>query len=301
MIDDGSYDEIRDYLYNSSLPSNFHVYFCTHKGVSATRNYGILQAKGKYISFIDADDMIHMDFFAHAFSIAEKYKFPDLIIGGLEYVPFGTCNQTQFGDSVDYFEGDALDYLKLMLIHIKCHNYSYSILGTPCGRLYKTEIARKCLFPTGVALCEDQIYNRYFLICAKNAVVVPEMWYKYIQNSDSVMHTKVKSNYFEMIKPYWDELYRLDALEPIKMKRYLRDYYIGLLFSLAARYTETEYKTFKDIMSEAIKQPLMNLALETPSLISTLPNDRKIEFIALKLKNYRIIWLLTKMLTFINK
>ncbi|MEO1429161.1 MAG: glycosyltransferase [Cyanobacteria bacterium J06633_8] len=56
IIDDGSYDNIVEW---ASGVKNPRVRFLSqkNKGVSAARNLGIKKAKGKYIAFLDADDL----------------------------------------------------------------------------------------------------------------------------------------------------------------------------------------------------------------------------------------------------
>ena len=58
-LDDGSIDNsaiiVSQYVL---IDSRFVLYECSHRGVSATRNEGMRLAKGKYIQFLDADDIL---------------------------------------------------------------------------------------------------------------------------------------------------------------------------------------------------------------------------------------------------
>lgn len=63
LIDDGSSDEsgtICDKL--SETDCRIKVFHTENKGVSCARNLGINQSTGKYICFIDADDIVHRDY-----------------------------------------------------------------------------------------------------------------------------------------------------------------------------------------------------------------------------------------------
>lgn len=60
VVDDGSTDgsdKICDYYEKIG----FEVYHIEHNGVSAARNFGISKAKGDYIAFLDADDVLMPD------------------------------------------------------------------------------------------------------------------------------------------------------------------------------------------------------------------------------------------------
>lgn len=58
VIDDGSRDRTRDVLDSLIAANRIHYHHQTNRGLSAARNVGIRIAKGKYIQFLDADDVI---------------------------------------------------------------------------------------------------------------------------------------------------------------------------------------------------------------------------------------------------
>ena len=84
IIDDGSCDSCAKLL-DTFVQTNIHVYHCEHQGVSASRNYGVLVAKGMYISFLDADDLLTNNFLLDVANILNVAN-PDIIYGLLEYV-----------------------------------------------------------------------------------------------------------------------------------------------------------------------------------------------------------------------
>ena len=77
LIDDGCNEDRFDYIldniseyYNSN---NFYIRHQDNLGVAKTRNKGIDFAKGKYIAFIDCDDMITMDYVQVLLDAINKY------------------------------------------------------------------------------------------------------------------------------------------------------------------------------------------------------------------------------------
>ena len=58
MIDDGSTDDTAEKLRGLIETEGIHYQFQTNQGLGAARNTGIQLAKGKYLQFLDADDLI---------------------------------------------------------------------------------------------------------------------------------------------------------------------------------------------------------------------------------------------------
>lgn len=82
IIDDGSTDrtgEIADYYANNY--SNIKVFHKTNGGLSDARNYGIKNAKGDYIIFLDSDDAITVNVLEDLNNIIQNTPYnPDIII-----------------------------------------------------------------------------------------------------------------------------------------------------------------------------------------------------------------------------
>ena len=58
IIDDGSNNKLNEQYKNIAYKYDAKYFYEKNKGVSHARNVGIRNAKGKYISFVDADDNI---------------------------------------------------------------------------------------------------------------------------------------------------------------------------------------------------------------------------------------------------
>ena len=58
VVDDGSYDNTMEIVRSFG---NVRYFYRENKGVSASRNFGMSVAKGRYIAFLDADDLYTPD------------------------------------------------------------------------------------------------------------------------------------------------------------------------------------------------------------------------------------------------
>jgi glycosyltransferase involved in cell wall biosynthesis len=93
LIDDGSTDNSLDVLksYEVKYPNLIRVFERKNYGVGQTRNFGIEQAQGEYVTFLDQDDTIDPDFIQmfldelnklNANAKAKDSQAVDVLIGG---------------------------------------------------------------------------------------------------------------------------------------------------------------------------------------------------------------------------
>lgn len=72
-VNDGSKDNTLEVLNKYAEDYGIiKVYNQPNAGVSVARNNGIAHAKGKYISFLDGDDLLHPNFIQNVLVLAEK-------------------------------------------------------------------------------------------------------------------------------------------------------------------------------------------------------------------------------------
>lgn len=75
IIDDGSTDNSPQIIaQEASLEARVRFFRQSHCGVGAARNLGLRNAKGKYIVFLDADDILHPQCLEKSVSVAKKYN-----------------------------------------------------------------------------------------------------------------------------------------------------------------------------------------------------------------------------------
>lgn len=75
LIDDGSTDNSLAICNRfANMDRRVSVYHKRNEGVSIARNKGLELAKGKYVAFVDADDIVAPDMFAVLLETAEQYK-----------------------------------------------------------------------------------------------------------------------------------------------------------------------------------------------------------------------------------
>lgn len=87
-VDDGSNDRTPQVLadFSTRHPGRIRVMDQSNRGACAARNTGASVSTGEYIQFLDADDVILPDKIQGQVLLAERQKWPGLIVGDFEQV-----------------------------------------------------------------------------------------------------------------------------------------------------------------------------------------------------------------------
>lgn len=180
VIDDGSTDntsELADFW--SKEDSRVSVIHKNNQGLLLARRDGVLNSKGDYIVFLDADDMLNQQTLQICSRIIDKYK-PDLIV-------YGMANDINYKVSVEkeivpsgYFDDKSIDDLKWMLCQGKIHSM--------CGKAIK----RSCFTDkipyekySGLMHGEDFLQSIYLFDNISSAYVLNERLYYYRPNTSA--------------------------------------------------------------------------------------------------------------------
>jgi len=140
IVDDGSTDGTEDMIKELGLPVTYH--WQQNSGDAAARNKLIELAQGKYISFIDSDDLLLPDAIERLVKVMEE-ETEDVIVYGSyfridEYGNvYGKCKRR-------LYSGRITEYLfETILVHA-------------CGSLFPTKILRESpAFDKSLRICSD--------------------------------------------------------------------------------------------------------------------------------------------------
>lgn len=195
LVDDGSTDGsslICDEL--AERDNRITVFHKANGGLSSARNCGIERAKGKYLCFIDSDDIISPYFVEHLLTLIEKYNC-DIAVGRYE---FFTEKEPVFSNEekgVEIVEGkNALD---------KLFGKSYVTATVAWNKLYKKELFNDIKYPEGL-INEDEA-TAYRLFYITNRVAFSEnIIYGYYMRADSITKSPFSKRNFDFLKIAWE-------------------------------------------------------------------------------------------------
>ena len=84
-VDDGSTDDTSDILCEyAEKDTRISVIRQENRGAGAARNNALKYAKGKYLSFLDADDFFEPEMLEKSYAAAEKNQ-ADIVVFGCDY------------------------------------------------------------------------------------------------------------------------------------------------------------------------------------------------------------------------
>lgn len=175
IIDDGSTDNTFDIMEKcTSDDSRFKVFHKKNEGVSSARNLGIINAKGKYIYFLDSDDEIIEKALELLITSAED-KAAEIVICGYEQVSNeGEIFYKWLPESNDSLASLCKDLIK-----------RYGV-NTLCNKLFlRDKIIH--MFDINHSMGEDLKFCCDYLININRYTIVSETLYKYyVENPGSL-------------------------------------------------------------------------------------------------------------------
>ncbi|MEE0898037.1 MAG: glycosyltransferase [Acutalibacteraceae bacterium] len=186
LVNDGSPDksgEICDTF--AKIDSRIEVYHKENGGLSDARNFGVEHSSGEYVAFIDSDDYIAPNYIEYLLSLIKKYN-----------ADISACYMTEtYGDTADYRTNDEFQNEQLLTgkeACLKLFGNLYSVLVTAWGKLYRSDIVKKYIFPVG-KIHEDEATTCKYYYEATRVAVGNRCLYAYYQNPKGIMHTKGNS------------------------------------------------------------------------------------------------------------
>ena len=186
--------------------SRFKFFRRKHAGLAAVKNFGMSQAQGKYISFVDSDDWIEYDIFKDAYELAEKtnsdvtfWNYSIASQKGFDLRSFSSMNS-------GVLSKDSLAAVRENLFFMTKREYLVFIYSW-C-KLYKASIIKNLSFEEDKKIGEDWIFN--LQLFSKDICVsyLNQNAYVYRENNNSLTR-KFCLDVFEF---RWNYIRRRDEL-----------------------------------------------------------------------------------------
>ena len=181
LVDDGSADrsaEICDSIVSSD--DRFRVFHKKNGGASSARNRGILEAKGEWITFIDADDFVGEAYLQGLLQPILEGKEIDFVHGGCTNYEQG-CTTSVNQEYEDYIGDDKGKLFR-------------SFRGLVVSKLFKRSIIQhhNLVFDENMRIAEDMAFTMDYLFFVDMYVFVTERGYYYRRDNDNSATHRIK-------------------------------------------------------------------------------------------------------------
>lgn len=179
LVNDGSTDNSEEICKEYCKKDNrIRYYYKENNGLSDTRNFGIIKATGKYLSFVDSDDYVDYDFLKCLYNnLIEN----DADISYCSFYRTKSLNIKNFSltNDADTKCFNSKDAIKSLL------EKNGTVKNYICMGLYKAELFKEIRFPIGVNF-EDIAITYRLLYKSKKVVVSNKKNYYYYINCNGI-------------------------------------------------------------------------------------------------------------------
>lgn len=181
IVNDGSLDRTKDILRKYEGVRNVKIINQENMGISGARNTGISQAHGRYLMFVDSDDVLIQGALQNLMLLAYKTS-ADIVDSG----------HVRFADPVTAH--GIIGKMKCFLYDLTVRPYTFgysenakSVSGFPCGKIIKASIFKNIQFPLGYWY-EDTVMWMVVEHFCKRKATTDFLSFRYRMNPYSISH-----------------------------------------------------------------------------------------------------------------
>lgn len=204
IVNDGSMDDSD--IICKSLARKYDCikyYYKENGGVSSARNMGINNANGKYVLFVDSDDVVNYSNELFDSIISDD---DDIVIFGMEVIQNKKVKIHTLQDRKLIFDASGFVYL-----------LNNNRFNSPCDKIYKRELI-KDYFIENIDMGEDYLFNLKYFRNIKNMKLSSAVCYSYYMDHSSA--TANSENYdprsaITMITETYNFLSDINGLEQL--------------------------------------------------------------------------------------
>lgn len=218
-VNDGSPDKSVEVLKEYEHKDNrIRVISQHNQGLSVARNNGIKIASGKYVCFLDSDDILHPQNLEVGCNLMEKYDAELVQYRQDKYFWKDIDDIVKNVNKIDLNTSDVI--VSDEPLYLGTHKGIYFINFNVTSKMYKRELLEGIEFIPGIHF-EDYPHTYAVLLKQPRTVVVNEVMYYYMENEDSIFHQNYSVRQIEDYFKGIQYIFSLYSKEFVKERQFL--------------------------------------------------------------------------------
>lgn len=203
LSNDGSLDKCGEICEEyAAKDSRIKVMHFENRGLSEARNRGIRIATGKYITFVDSDDILDHNFIQTLVEVIKEYS-ADIVVAG--YRTFTERIQIKDASTFNGKKGDVEVLSEKHLYDSQFLKQETTCLTVAWGKLYIKTLFDNILYPIS-KLHEDTFTTYKLMYKAKKVVYLKKKLYFWRENLDSITRGTFRIEHFHQLDAYAEQL-----------------------------------------------------------------------------------------------
>lgn len=223
LVNDGSTDDSGEIIDEfAKRDGRIKAVHKENGGVSSARNKGLSLARGDYITFVDADDIIDVKTIKLCLdSLKNNEDIATFSMVKVDETGNEVTNEGRVDGSVQSLEGSD----KVLAYYLSQDNMR------AWSHLFKAHIAKNVKFDNSMRIHEDAVYTFEVLKNCKRAAVINQGLYFYSNRSDSAMK-RYKSSDIDDVRKHYEAVMDYVADSQPNLMNEARKHSIVILFNL---------------------------------------------------------------------
>lgn len=256
VVNDGSHDKTSE-IVQKYCKQDTRVILIEQEnaGVSAARNEGLDRAKGEWIMFVDADDLIPSNSIEVLLQTAKSHA-ADIVSGDHISFSFNDKDQLNNNQGLRKYSLSVWKNTEGLIKSLEDHPATYAVWG----KLFRKVSIDNVRFVVERRVHEDSFFVFQCLLKCLTFVVIPNVVYRYRINSTSVTHGAFSDKYLDILY-FTGEKEKIIVNEFPQLVEYLDNLVIkanmailrNLCKSYDAEYTAIETACIKEVLERKKK------------------------------------------------
>lgn len=218
-VNDGSQDRSLEILNEyAARDERITVLDQENGGHAVATNRGMKLATGKYIFFMDSDDILELTALEDTYKIAEERQVDFVIFQAINYY----MDTGELVEAENYSMNALADYVGNRVFNWKdIKDYIFNITVTPWSKLYNREFVMKnnIIYPEGLVF-DDNVFFFETLFAADRITFLRKHLFKrrWYSSSSTTSGAKHFTNYIQICDLIWQTFFKYNVFDEFKEK-----------------------------------------------------------------------------------